>query len=167
MPWRWKRDGIVDYVEPDGIGGWFEVPPQYWPSPPPARLGAAPPNPDTSRPPAPVAARQFMRDIGRRGGHERCRNHARRTVRGWIRFSRRYQCDPNDVIADRVTASPDVRQWLSQLARRGGRARARKYPREQLREWAAKGGHAKAAKAKNNFLPAQGIAGKQEERMRG
>jgi len=33
-----------------------------------------------------------------------------------------------------------------EFASRGGRARARRYPKETLRAWAAKGGHAKAAK---------------------
>jgi general stress protein YciG len=166
MPWRWKRDGTVDYIERDGCGGWIEVPPKYWPDPPPARLGAVAPRPDsagpTFKPPTPSAVRQFMREIGRRGGHERCRNHARRTSRGWIRFGRRYECDPSQVIAAPVTASQEVWHHLRAFASRGGRSRAQKYPREQLRAWAAKGGRAKAEKFRRASLPAQDVAGKQK-----
>ncbi len=163
-PWLRKRDGSVVWAVRMPDGSWCEYPPDFKPNIQPyptmvrcdfsSRLNRASGVPD--------ALRQFLREIGRRGRLERSRNHARRTVRGWIRFNRRYQCDPGSVSAQAVNASPDVRQWLSELARRGGRARARKYSREQLRAWSAKGGHAKAAKAKNNSLPGQGVAGKQE-----
>lgn len=160
MPWLWKYDGSVAYVERDGVGGWIEVPQRYWPSPSPLAPAPAPVEP-ISKQPAPGDFREFMRDIGRRGGLQRCRNFARRTPRGWIRFQRRYQCDPHDVKATPMEANEDVRNWLRGAASRGGHARARKYPREQLRAWAAKGGHAKAAKSRWASPSAQGIAGKQ------
>lgn len=31
MPWLRKYNGSVVYVERDGVGGWFEVPEQFWP----------------------------------------------------------------------------------------------------------------------------------------
>jgi hypothetical protein len=140
-------------------------PPEYWPDPPPAGLGAVPPKQDgtvpTRKPPTPGAVRQFMHEIGRRGGHERCRNHARRTSRGWIRFNRRYQCDPNQVSAAPVTASQEVWHHLRAFASRGGQERARRYPKETLRAWAAKGGYAKAEKSKRASSPALDVAGKQ------
>jgi hypothetical protein len=166
MPWLRKYDGTVVYVERDGVGGWIEVPPKYWPDPPPARLGAVPPKQDgavpTRRPPTPGAVRRFMHEIGRRGGHERSRNFARRTSRGWIRFNRRYQCDPSHVTAAPVSASPEVRTHLRAFASRGGQERARRCPKETLRAWAAKGGHAKAEKSKRASSPGQSVAGKQK-----
>lgn len=153
-PWLRKRDGSIVYVMRDGIGGWIEVPPQYWPDPP--RVAESP-KPDRAEPTSdlatPCAVLQFMREIGRRGGRERCRNFARRTVRGWIGFKKRYGCDPCEVNAAPVRASPEVRPCLREFASRGGRSRAHKYPREQLRAWAAKGGHAKAAKLREPSSP--------------
>lgn len=109
------------------------------------------------------AMRQFMRRIGRRGGHERSRNFARRNVRCRARFWHLHRCNPNETKAAPVCASIEEWHCLREFASRGGKARARKYPREQLRAWAAKGGHAKAAKSKRVSLPPQGIAGKQSD----
>ena len=161
--WLRKRDGSIIYVERDGVGGWFEVPPRFWPDPLP--VGLVPPKVDSGEPaskqPTPGAVRQFLREIGRRGGLQRCRNFARRFPRGWIRFQRRYRCNPRDVKAAPMKANEEVRNWLRGAASRGGQARARKHSREQLRAWAASGGYAKAAKSKRACPPAQAIAGKQ------
>jgi general stress protein YciG len=108
------------------------------------------------------AIRQFMREIGRRGGFERCRSLARRDPGLWVRFHRRYRCHPNQVRAALVRASPEVRHYLRAIASRGGQARARKCSREQLKAIAAKGGRAKAAKRRQASSPAQPVAGKQE-----
>lgn len=165
MPWRWKYDGSVDYVERDGVGGWIEVPERFWPDPLPVAPAAVPAKPSgagpTDKPTTPGEVRQFMCQIGRRGGLQRCRNFARRTPRGWIRFQRRYRCNPHDVKAAPMGANEDVRNWLRGAASRGGRARAQKRSPEELRAWAAKGGYAKAAKSKRASLPAQAIPGKQ------
>jgi hypothetical protein len=104
----------------------------------------------------------FWRVIGRQGRLERSRNFARRNVRAWRRFCRRYGYSPNQVKTARVSASPEQRDRLRAFASRGGQARARKYSREQLRAWAAKGGYAKAAKSKQASSPTQAVAGKQE-----
>ncbi len=104
----------------------------------------------------PDAVRPFLCKIGRRGGHERSRNHARRTVRGWIRFNRRYQCDPSEVSATPVSASPGVWHYLRDFASRGGRSRAQKYPREQLRAWAAKGGPREGSQIETGVPPSTG-----------
>ena len=113
----------------------------------------------------PESLRQFLRQIGRRGGLMRSRNFARRDAGCYLRFRRRYGYSPKEVIATPFKASLEVWQHLRAQASRGGRARARKYSPEQLRAWAAAGGRAKAekaAKAKQVSSPAQAVAGKQE-----
>lgn len=103
-----------------------------------------------------------MREIGRRGGFERCRSLARRYPRLWVRFHRRYGSNPNEVKAAPVMANETERRFLHAFASRGGQARARRYPKETLRAWAAKGGYAKAAKSNQARSPAHDVAGKQE-----
>jgi hypothetical protein len=161
MPWLRKYDGSVTYVERDGVGGWIEVPSKYWPDPSPVAPAAVPPKPigavPTDKPTTPSEVRQFMCQIGRRGGLQRCRNFARRTPRGWIRFKRRYQHDPSQVSAAPVSASPEVQTHLRECASRGGQERARRYPRETRRAWAAMGGRAKAAKSRRPPVPQHSI----------
>src|SRR5947209_5913879 len=106
--------------------------------------------------------RQFLREIGQRGGLHRSRNYARRNFRKGVRFWQRYGSNPNKVAAAPVKASPEQRRYLRTYASRGGQARARKCSREQLRAWAAKGGRARAAKRRQASSPAQAVAGKQD-----
>jgi hypothetical protein len=174
--WGRNRDGSVVYVLRDGAGGWVEVPREYWPEPPaslapassrqprtpePGRLAEEPPG-TLSKAPEPV--RQFLRESGRRGGLERARSFASHIPRCALRFNQLYECNPHEVRAAPISASPEVRQRLREFASRAGRERARRYPKDTLRAWAVKGGHAKAAKRRSAFLarhPAQDIAGKQ------
>jgi hypothetical protein len=111
---------------------------------------------------SPEPVRQFLREIGRRGGLERCRRLARRYPRLWARFHRRYGSNPNEVKAPLIRANEMERRYLRTFASRGGQARARRYPKETLRAWAAKGGYAKADKLKQARPSTQPVAGKQE-----
>ena len=112
----------------------------------------------------PLAVRHFLREIGRRGGYERSRNYARRNVRKGVQFWRRHGCNPHQVKARPVKASPEQRRHLLTYASRGGRARAANHGHEELAAIAAKGGRAKAEKAaklKQPALCASAIAAKQ------
>jgi hypothetical protein len=121
----------------------------------------------TSKPPTPAAVRQFLREIGRRGGLQRSRNFARRDPRGWMRFLQRYRSHPNRVTAAPVTASSEVWHCLRAYANLGGQKRARRYPSAMRRAWAAKGGYAKAAKFRKASTGTQGVAGKQRSQNDG
>lgn len=116
----------------------------------------------TSEPIVPDNVRQHLRETGRRGGLQRARNYALRSIREGAGFWRRYHYSPDKVTARPVTATREVREQLRILASRGGQARACKCSREQLKAIAAMGGRAKAAKFRQPALPAQPVAGKQE-----
>ena len=116
--------------------------------------------------PTPEIMRQFSRDIGRRGGLQRSRNFARRSVRKAIQFWSRHDCNPHKVKAPPVTATLDQRRYLHAYASRGGKARAARHSHEELVAIAAKGGRAKAEKAaklKQAALCASAVAAKQTE----
>jgi hypothetical protein len=80
-------------------------------------------------PTVPDNVRQHLRAAGRRGGHERARNYALRSVRESARFWKRYGYTPDKVTARPVAANAEVREQLRTLASRGGQARARKFRR--------------------------------------
>jgi hypothetical protein len=169
--WGRRRDGSLSYGMRDGAGGWVEVPREYWPDVPaclapgrqPYGSGAVGPKaaPSASVSGAtPEPVRQFLRESGRRGGLERARSFASHIPRCALRFNQLYECNPHEVRAAPVSASPEVRQRLREFASRGGRERARRYPAETLMSWAAMGGRAKAAKSRRAASPAHVIAGK-------
>lgn len=116
--------------------------------------------------PAREIMRRFSRDIGRRGGLQRSRNFARRSVRKAIQFWSRQDCNPHKVKATPVTASPEQRRYLHAYASHGGKARAARHTHEELAAIAAMGGRAKAEKAaklKQAALCASAVAAKQPE----
>ena len=119
---------------------------------------------ETGKPLIPEMMRQFWKDIGRQGGFQRSRNYARRNVRKGVQFWRRHGCNPHQVKARPVKASPGQRRYLHTYASLGGRARAANHSHEELAAIAAKGGRAKAEKAaklKQAALCVSAVAAKQ------
>ena len=142
------REWRLRYQEPD----WYDV------LPGPAKGEV------TDKLPIPETMRQFMRNIGQRGGRQRSRNFARRDFRKGVRFWQRYGSSPDKVVAAPVKANAEERRGLLTYASRGGQARARNCSPEQLKAIAAMGGRAKAEKAaklKQPALCASAIAAKQ------
>ena len=75
-----KRDGSVAYAIHNPDGSWFEMPAQD--AQPQASGNRLPASPNTS---APDHVRQFLREIGRRGGQARASRHSREQIASWGR----------------------------------------------------------------------------------
>jgi hypothetical protein len=82
-PWLRRRDGSVVYAERNPDGSWFEMPapcdPPSFTSPP------VPVTPPTEKPSMPASVRQFLREIGKGGGHARAARHSRDEISAWGR----------------------------------------------------------------------------------
>jgi hypothetical protein len=77
-----KRDGSRVYAMHLPDGSWFEMPP-----PDDAPSAASVPVPEIASPRAqpftPGGVRQFLREIGKRGGQARARRHSRDELAAW------------------------------------------------------------------------------------
>ncbi len=80
-PWLRKRDGSNVYAVHLPDGGWVEMPAPEEP------LGASTPVPEvtspTTQPRSDGSVRQFLREIGKRGGQARARRHSRAELAEW------------------------------------------------------------------------------------
>jgi hypothetical protein len=83
-----KRNGSVVYAERNPDGSWFEMPaPDDQPVPfsaPIRRNGSF-----TAQSSAPESVRQYMREIGKRGGKARAARHSRAEIAAWGRVRRK------------------------------------------------------------------------------
>jgi hypothetical protein len=110
-----QRDGSIAYGYRQGDGNWFLVPREYWPDPPPGYTRDGQALPPESAPSTPAH--------GHETGHK-----TRSTVEVLAPYS-----------------SAHVRDFLRQIGRLGGLARARRHRRDELAAW-GRVRHKKAAK---------------------
>ena len=75
MTWLRKRDGSVVYAIRNPDGSWFEAPPDFAPEDQPIRASSL--------------LREFLREIGRKGGQSRARRHSREELAAWGRVRRK------------------------------------------------------------------------------
>jgi general stress protein YciG len=71
MTWLRKRDGSVVYAIRNPDGSWFEAPLDLIPGSQPIRASSL--------------LREFLREIGRKGGQSRARRHSREELAAWGR----------------------------------------------------------------------------------
>jgi len=83
-----RRDGTVSHGFHNPDGTWFEVP--YTSHRPSASSRSAPEvSPPIAQSSAPGEVRQFLREIGRRGGKSRAARHTRAEIAEWGRVRRK------------------------------------------------------------------------------
>jgi hypothetical protein len=124
-------------------------------------------------PAAPLGQRAFMRKIASRGGRARATRHGRHELAAWGRMRRNKasaktigeamvqrqphvgsQFQPLTLSAAefrlhvlQLAIPPSRDEYLRQIGRKGGQARAARHSAEERRRWAQLGGMAKAKKA--------------------
>lgn len=75
-PWMIKRDGSVVFGIRNPDGSWWEIPARY--DLPPAMNAPPPGTASSASQSSPTGnVREFLREIGKRGGQERARRHSR------------------------------------------------------------------------------------------
>jgi hypothetical protein len=87
-PWIRKRDGSVVYAIRNPDGSWFEAPPGVPPDDQPIRASSL--------------LREFLREIGRKGGKERARRHTREALSKWgrVRHKKGAKFSKEEVLSD-------------------------------------------------------------------